>query len=29
MNEEWYNDRIRMTDDPDWVSYVFVLSLMV
>lgn len=20
MNEEWYNDRIRMADDPDWVS---------
>ena len=22
MNEEWYNDQIRMSIDPDWVSLV-------
>jgi hypothetical protein len=28
MNEEWYNDRIRMADDPHWVRTVFLLFLV-
>jgi len=28
MNEEWYNDRIRMADDPDWVSAMSLLFLI-
>jgi symplekin len=27
MNEEWYNDRIRMADDPDWVSAISLFYL--